>query len=48
MMENQNKFKYTLSSNNGNLSPKQRDFFETNGFVIIKHLIKETLLDQFK
>lgn len=41
-------YKYTVSSNNGSLSPKQRDFFETNGFVVIKHLINETLLDKFK
>lgn len=47
-MTNQNHYKYTLSSNNGLLSTEQRDFFEINGYIVIKHLIDETLLDQFK
>jgi len=39
---------YTLSSNNGLLSPEQRVFFEINGFLVIRNLINETLLDRFK
>jgi len=47
-MPNQKRYKYTISSNNGILSSEQRDFFEINGFIIIRHLINETLLDRFK
>lgn len=47
-MEDQKQYKYTLSSNNGLLSKEQRNFFETNGFIVIGHLIDEYLLDQFK
>jgi len=46
-MENQKKYKYTLSSN-GILSPEQRNFFEINGYLIIRQLINKNLLDQFK
>ncbi|XP_025416065.1 phytanoyl-CoA dioxygenase, peroxisomal-like [Sipha flava] len=48
MMANQKHYKYTLSSNNGLLSSEQRDSFEINGYIVIKHLINETLLDRFK
>lgn len=47
-MENEKQFKYTMSSNNGLLTTEQREFFETNGFIVIRRLIDETLLDQFK
>lgn len=47
-MESQKNYKYTLSSNNGLLSPEQRHFFEINGYIVIKRLINEELLNQFK
>ncbi|XP_060880494.1 phytanoyl-CoA dioxygenase, peroxisomal-like [Metopolophium dirhodum] len=47
-MPNQKRYKYTISSNNGILSSEQRDFFEINGYIIIRQLINETLLDRFK
>ncbi|XP_015366660.1 PREDICTED: phytanoyl-CoA dioxygenase, peroxisomal-like [Diuraphis noxia] len=47
-MSNLKQYKYTISSNNGILSSEQRNFFEDNGYIVIRCLIDETLLDQFK
>ncbi|VVC34361.1 Phytanoyl-CoA dioxygenase [Cinara cedri] len=45
---NRKSYKYTLSSNDGLMSPELRDFYEKNGFLVIRRLFNQTLLDQFK
>ena len=45
-INNNREYAYTVS--NGILSQEQRDFYEKNGFLVIKNLISAEKLEKFK
>jgi len=44
--QQQPEYRYTLR--NGSLTNEQREFYEKNGFIVIRNLVKPKTLDHFR
>ncbi len=47
-VDNTQQSDYRYSLPNGNLSNEQRQFYEKNGFIVIRNLVKPKTLDHFR